>query len=73
MSDRVIPRLMSATFTPYLESGSPPASGDAYIRVRVTDEPRGDGSLLVYLPDGTALVVNGQLLLHLDPAPNRPD
>jgi hypothetical protein len=56
-----------------LESGSPPTIGDGYIRVRVTDEPHRDGSLLVYLPDGTALVVNGHLLLHLDPGPNCPE
>jgi hypothetical protein len=64
---------MSATFTPFLETGSPATTGDAYIRVRVTDEPRRDGSLLVYLRDGTALVVNGHLLLHLDPGPDCPE
>jgi hypothetical protein len=64
---------MSATFTPFLESGSPATTGDAYIRVRVTDEPRRDGSLLVYLRDGTALVVNGHLLLPLDPGRDCPE
>ncbi len=65
---------MAATFTPYLDSGSPPTIGDAYIRVRVTEEPSGDGSLRVYLPDGTALMVSGHLLLHLEPdGPDAPD
>ena len=35
---------------------------DAYIRVRVPDGPRPDGSILVYLPDGTGLVVNSNQL-----------
>ena len=45
---------------------------DAYIRVRVPNGPGPDGSTLVYLPDGTALVVGTQQLLHLDPGPNPP-
>jgi len=32
---------------------------DAYIRVRVPDGSRPDGSILVYPPDGTGLVVRG--------------
>jgi len=63
---------MSATFTPYLETGSNPTCGDAYLRVRVTDKPRADGSLVVYLPDGTGLVVNGDLLLHVVPGARGP-
>jgi hypothetical protein len=39
---------------------------NAYIPVRVTDAPRSDGSVLVYLPDGTALTVNNQHLVRLD-------
>jgi hypothetical protein len=39
---------------------------DAYIRVRVPVAPRPDGSILVYLPDGTGLVVNSNQLLRLD-------
>jgi hypothetical protein len=39
----------------------------AYLRVRVPNDPRPDGSILVYLPSGTALVVNNDQLLHLDP------
>ena len=60
---------MSATFTPYPESESPsiPTNADAYIPVRVTEAPRSDGSMLVYLRDGTALVVNSRHLLRLDP------
>jgi len=41
---------------------------DAYIRVRVPAAPRPDGSILVYLPDGTGLVVNSNQLLRLDTA-----
>jgi len=41
---------------------------DAYIRVRVPAAPRPDGSILVYLPDGTGLVVNSNQLLRLDAA-----
>jgi hypothetical protein len=29
--------------------------------------------MLVYLPNGTALVVNGDQLLHLDAGPNCPE
>jgi hypothetical protein len=36
---------------------------DAYIPVRVTEEPRHDGRVLVYLPDGTGLVVNRRCLV----------
>ena len=63
---------MSATFTPYFEvqaHGYPTGSG-AYIRVRVPDGPRPDGSTLVYLPNGTGLVVSSNQLLHLDAGPN---
>ena len=41
---------------------------DAFIRVRVPDGPGPDGSILVYLPDGTGLVVNSNQLLRLDAA-----
>jgi hypothetical protein len=66
---------MPATFTPYLERRYRQARSDAeaYIRVRVPDVPRSDGSMLVYLADGTALVVNGHLLLHVDTSPDCPD
>ena len=59
---------MSVTFIPYFQSESPsiPADSDAYIPVRVTEALRPDGSMLVYLPTGTAFVVNGQHLLRLD-------
>ena len=43
---------------------------DAYVRVRVPGEPRLDGSVLVYLPDGTGLVVHSsQLQAVPGPAP----
>ena len=59
---------MTATFTPYLDSRSRrvPTDPEAYIRVRVTGAPRCDGSLLVYLPNGTGFVVNSRHLLRLD-------
>ncbi len=59
---------MSATFTPYFEAQvhRGPTDSDAYIPVRVPDGPRPDGSILVYLPNGTGLVVNSNQLLHLD-------
>ena len=59
---------MAATFSPFLEQPPDltPSEAVAYIRVRVTDVPRPDGSVLVYLPDGTGLVVSAQQLLHLD-------
>jgi hypothetical protein len=39
----------------------------AYIPVRVTvDATRPDGSVLVYLPDGTGLAVNSRHLLFAD-------
>jgi hypothetical protein len=61
---------VSAPFTPYPDHASPtvPVDFDAYILVRVTQAPRPDGSLLVYLPNGTAVVVNSSYLLCLDPA-----
>ncbi len=51
---------MSAIFTPYCDGS------DAYIRVRVPSGCRPDGSILVYLPNGTGLVVKTDQLLHLD-------
>ena len=65
---------MSATFTPYSEAQAhrDPTAAGAYIRVRVPDGPRPDGSILVYLPNGTGLVVNSNQLLHFDAGPNWP-
>lgn len=59
---------MPARFKPYSESGAPsdPPESDAYIPVRVPDGPGRDGRLLVYLPDGTGVVVNSRQLLRLD-------
>ena len=64
---------MSATFTPYFEARAAhrdPTGSTAYICVRVPSVPRPDGSILVYLPNGTGLVVNSNQLLHLDAGPN---
>ena len=59
---------MSATFTPYFEAQAhrDPTAAGAYIRVRVPDGPHPDGSILVYLPNGTGLVVNNNQLLYPD-------
>jgi hypothetical protein len=59
---------MSATFTPFFgaQAHRHPTGSGAYIRVRVPNGPRPGGSTLVYLPDGTGLVVNSNQLLHLD-------
>jgi hypothetical protein len=51
---------MSATLNPYVDGSH------AYIPVRIPDGPRTDGSVLAYLPDGTALVVKHDQLVHLD-------
>jgi hypothetical protein len=51
---------MSGSFTPYY------VGSDAYIRVHVPNGPRPDGSIVVYLTNGTALLVNDEELLHLD-------
>ena len=45
---------------------------DAYIHVRVPNGPRPDGSIVVYLPNGTGLVVNNDQLMHLDAGENAP-
>ena len=49
---------MFATFTPYFEAQAhrDPAGSSAYIRVRVPDEPRPDGSILVYFRMGQGLL-----------------
>jgi hypothetical protein len=39
------------------------AEADAYIPVRVTEEPHRDGRVLVYLPDGTGLLVHRRNLV----------
>ena len=66
---------MPATFTPYLEGRDhhTPTDSDAFIRVRVSEGPRPNGSMLVYLSDGTALVVHHDQLLHLETGPDCPD
>ena len=56
---------MSATFIPYFEAQGhrDVADSEAYIRVRVPNGPGPDGSVLVYLPNGTGLVVHSDQLL----------
>ena len=44
------------------------AEADAYIPVRITEEPHHDGRVLVYLPDGTGLLVHRRNLVpRLEP------
>ena len=38
---------------------------DAYVHVRLTGQPQQNGSLTVYLPDGTAIIVRVRDLVHL--------
>ncbi len=59
---------MPSTFTPFVEgeSSPDPARADAYVPVRVPDGQQRNGYLLVYLPDGTGLEVDGRHLLRLD-------
>jgi hypothetical protein len=61
-------RAASATLRPFFEGGSPPGRSDydGYLPVRVSEAPRPNGSILVYLPNGTALVVDNRYLLRLD-------
>jgi hypothetical protein len=42
------------------DSRSISTNTNAYVPVRVTGGPRSDGSMLVYLTDGTALIVNSR-------------
>jgi hypothetical protein len=46
------------------------SEADAYIPVHITEEPRGDGRVLVYLSDGTGLLVHRRNLVphHRPPA-----
>ena len=57
---------MRANFTPYADGC------EAYIRVRIPNGARPNRSILVYLPNGTALVVNNDQLLQLDADANAP-
>ena len=45
-----------------------PGENDAYVHVRVTQMEWPDGYVMVYLPDGTALVVPSRDLIRLAPA-----
>jgi len=59
---------MSTNFSPYFEREWQPTSIDrvAYVQVRVTTEPRANGSVTVFLADGTALNLHGNDLLPFD-------
>jgi hypothetical protein len=59
---------MHVRLAPYIEAGPPSilTNFDAFIPVRAPEGPRPDGYVHVYLPDGTAFVVNGRQLLRLD-------
>jgi hypothetical protein len=62
---------MNRDFRPYFngEWRAPSSDSVAYICVRVTKEPRTDGSVTVFLPSGTALTVRASDLLRFDPEP----
>ncbi len=60
---------MNGKLRPYFNEDWPAPSNEnvAYIPVRVTKEPRVNGSITVFLPDGTALDARAADLLRLDP------
>ena len=63
---RVLEKETTMELVPYFQCGSPPPienGHDAFLRVRVTKELEPNGSLTVYLPNGTALMVHGRDLL----------
>jgi hypothetical protein len=64
----------AATFFAYFPDGSAPTPSehDAYVHVRVTQPVRPTGSLTVYLPNGTALLVPCRDLVRLAPAMPEP-
>ena len=61
--------LAGTRFSPYFDGTSPPPSSEsvAYIRVWVTNEPRANGSITVFLAIGTALNVRPSDLSSLRP------
>jgi hypothetical protein len=60
----------AATYFAYFPDGSPPTptESDAYVHVRVTEPVQASGSVTVYLPNGTALLVPCRDLVRLAPA-----
>jgi hypothetical protein len=65
---------MSMELAPYFQSGSPPTTNahEALLRVRVTQDPNPNGSITIYLPSGTPLIVRGRDLLRFPgPEPSR--
>ena len=63
---RVLEKETTMELVPYFQCGSPPIENghDAFLRVRVTKELEPNGSLTVFLPNGTALMVRGRDLLR---------
>jgi hypothetical protein len=59
----------AATAAAYFPDGSPPlrTAYDAYVLVRVTKPVRPSGSVTVFLPNGTALLVPARDLVRLAP------
>jgi hypothetical protein len=64
----------AATFFAYFPDGSAPnpSEYDAYVHVRVTQPVRPTGSVTVYLPNGTALLVPCENLVRLGPTMQEP-
>jgi hypothetical protein len=62
---------MHGRFRPLIDrEGTSPlllATADAYLPVRLGEPPRPDQSVLVYLLDGTGLIVSAGCLLRLEP------
>ena len=63
---RVREKETTMELVPYFQCGAAPIENghDAFLRVRVTKELEPNGSLTVYLPNGTALMVHGRDLLR---------
>ncbi len=68
---------MSVAFEPYKEGVPPfaPDGCDAFIRVRIVSAQRPDGNRLVYLSNGTGIVVPSRYLLcgNRDPSASAED
>ena len=69
MRDNDEVEMTCAKFIPYSLDGQIhlPSRSDAYVRVRSSGQPERNGSLTVYLPDGTAIIVRRRDLVYLVP------
>jgi hypothetical protein len=69
----VVSSVQHAAYVPPFLDGTAhtPTCDDASLHVRITDGLEPTGSVTVYLPDGTALVLPGRDLVHLAPRSRR--